>query len=104
LQGLQDAFILNEPGFQVSFLKDLARISMKVDLTALRGLIEEEIGRVEQKRTRLQQQLQQIAAVEEIARNAEGSLRAVETEEATEEPISSEGDISEQSKRWFQQG
>jgi len=77
---------------------------MKVDLAALRALIEEEIGRVEQKRTRLHQQLQQIAAVEEIAKNAEGSLHAVEMEKAPEEPVSHASDISEQSRRWFQQG
>ena len=77
---------------------------MKVDLAALRALIEEEIGRVEQKRTRLHQQLQQIAAVEQIAKNAEGSLQAVETEKAPEEPVSHASDISEQSRRWFQQG
>ena len=76
---------------------------MKVDLAALRALIEEEIGRVEQKRTRLQQQLQQIAAVEEIAREAKGSARSVEQTEEQAEPVSDERELSEQSRRWFQQ-
>jgi hypothetical protein len=73
---------------------------MKVDLAALRALIEEEIGRVEQKKTRLQQQLQHIKAVEQIAEEADSSLHAVEQ---PKEPVANERELSEQSRRWFQQ-
>ena len=73
---------------------------MKVDLEALRKLIEEEIGRVEQKKARLQQQLQHISAVEQIATEAESNLRVVEQ---PNQPDSKEPKLSEQSRRWFQQ-
>jgi hypothetical protein len=73
---------------------------MKIDLAALRALIEEEIGRVEQKKVRLQQQLQHIAAVEEIAQEAGSSLQIGEEPEA---PSSDNSELSEQSRRWFQQ-
>jgi hypothetical protein len=73
---------------------------MKVDLAALRALIEEELGRVEQKKTRLQQQLQHIKAVEQIATEADSSLHVVEQ---PKEPVANERELSEQSRRWFQQ-
>jgi len=73
---------------------------MKVDLAALRKLIEEEIGRIEQKKTELKQQLQHISAVEQIAEEAESELRVADQ---SEEPDSDETKLSKQSRRWFQQ-
>lgn len=73
---------------------------MKVDLEALRALIEEEIGKVEQKKARLNQQLQHILAVEEIVKEAGSSLQGVEQPQTTD---SDSSEVSEQSRRWFQQ-
>jgi hypothetical protein len=73
---------------------------MKVDLEALRTLIEKEIERVEQKKVRLKQQLQHIAAVEEIASQAESGFRVVEKPGKS---ALGEEELSEQSRRWFQQ-
>jgi hypothetical protein len=73
---------------------------MKVDLKALRALIEEEMARIEQEQVRLKQQLHHITVVEEIAREADSSLRVVER---SEEPASTEGELSEKSREWFQQ-
>ena len=73
---------------------------MKVDLAALRALIEGEIEKLEQKTSNLQQQLQHIAAVEQIAKEAESSLHAVDR---AGEAASEERELPEQSKRWFQQ-
>lgn len=73
---------------------------MKVDLETLRVLIEGEIGKLEQQKTHLQQQLQHIAAVEQIAREAESGLQVVKQ---PEEPAAKESELSRQSRRWFQQ-
>ena len=73
---------------------------MKVDLAALRSLIEEEIGKLEQSRNQLLKQLQHISAVEEIAREADSSLRVVERPEPS---ASNEQELTEQARKWFQQ-
>ena len=74
---------------------------MKVDLAALRSLIEEEIGKLEQRRNQLLKQLQHISAVEEIARGDDSSLRVVENPEPL---ASNEQELTEQARKWFQQG
>lgn len=74
---------------------------MKVDLSALRTLIEQEIARLERDESRLQQQLQHITAVERIAETSKSRFHIVEH---TKEPAGS-GDVdSEPSRRWFQKG
>jgi len=73
---------------------------MKVDLAALRSLIEEEIGKLEETRNQLLKQLQHISAVEEIARGVDSSPHVVEKPE----PLApNEQELTEQARKWFQQ-
>jgi hypothetical protein len=72
---------------------------MKVDLLALRTLIEQEITRLEKEESRLQQHLQHIVAVEKIAEATKSRLHIVEK---SPEPTGTEEVASDNPGRWFQ--
>jgi len=72
---------------------------MKVDLLALRKVIEQEIVKLEEEGSRLQQQLQHITAVEKIAEASRSRLHIVEQ---SGPPVVNEDAAPEPSRRWFQ--
>jgi hypothetical protein len=73
---------------------------MKVDLVALKRMVETEIERVDKKRVRLLKQLEHINAVEQIALEC-GS--AADSTEEKREDRTNEANVADHHHRWFQQ-